>query len=173
MKLAKEKSTLKKNLAITVCLIVLFIITLALGTAYWLFVKAEKMSDSALNIQSAQTQTPAVEGSTDTALSMPLKDVSGADLTEAPRYGGSVRSNYYVSSDQRFYSVEYFAGTSEDKIIEFYKNYLQNTGWFVISSDFKTIVFENETNELTLEFINQTKTSPYITQYSLNLTKAN
>jgi len=171
--MVKEKSTLKKNLAIAIGLIVLFIITLILGTAYWLFVKAERMSDSALNIQSAKTQTPAVEGSADTTLAMPLKDVSGTDLGEAPRYEGSIRSNYYVSSDQQFYSVEYFAGTSKDKIADFYKNYLGNTGWVVSNTDLKTIVFINETNELTLEFINESRTAPFITQYSLNLTKSN
>ena len=167
------KPALKKNLTVTIILIVLFIITLIFGTAYWLFVKVQKVSDSAFNFSGGSTQAPGVEGSSDTILTMPKKDVSGKDLGEAPRYEGAIRSNYYVSSDQRFYSVEYFASVSGDKIAEFYKTYLRNTGWVVSSSDAKTIVFLNEGNELTLEFINTTKMTPFITQYSLNLTKSN
>lgn len=167
------KPVLKKNLTVTIILIALFIITLIFGTAYWLFIKAEKVSNSALNISGENTQMPGVEGASSETLLMPSKDVSGKDLAEAPRYEGAIRSNYYVSSDQKFYSVEYFASVSGDKIAEFYKTYLRNTGWVVSSSDAKTIVFLNEASELTLEFINTTKTSPFITQYSLNLTKSN
>lgn len=159
---------MKKKILFVVIIILLALVTFVGGTAYWLFSKAKSISKSAMNVAGVSTAAP--EEDLKATFSMPASDSAGRDLENVPRYAGAIRTNYYVSLDKDFTSVEYVAPTSAETLNEYYKNYLQPLNWTLVSRDQKTTNYTSEGYDLTIEIILK-NTSPQLVKYSLNLTK--
>ncbi len=163
------KNSLIVKIAVAVCLVLLLVLAVGGGTVYWAIDKIKHIADSALHVSRGTVVAPP-EAPRATNLTMPTKEVGGQDLAEAPPFTGSIRSNYYVSDDKNFISVEYFAPEKSSQLIDFYKTFFEGHDWILSASDQVTSTFLKEGNSLTLAVIAENK-SLSITQYSLNLTK--
>lgn len=61
----------------------------------------------------------------------PAVDVPGEDLARLPRYPGSMRSEFFVSTDDRYRltAVEFMADASLDAVRTFYQGVIVEHGW--------------------------------------------
>lgn len=86
----------------------------------------------AMGDNAAATPTPAVVATTPSPqASLPTADVAGEDLARLPRYPGSVRSDFFVSTDDRYRltAAEFMADATMDEVRAFYQGVIVEHGW--------------------------------------------
>lgn len=79
----------------------------------------------------AATPSPTVAVTAPSPGGLPTADVAGEDLARLPRYPGSVRTAFVVSTDEQFRltAVEFMADATLDDVRAFYQGVIVEHGW--------------------------------------------
>ena len=148
-------------------MIIVFVVGFIAGVFYWTYLKTKRIANSALkagqNAQTYLTPTPTNSAISQTTLTFPAAETEGRDLSDIPRYPDSIRSNYDESDDR--ITLEYFAKTAPDKIIEYYQNLITQNGWSLTAKDEGSLNFSTNRAEVMIDIIDEDKTPA--TQYQI------
>ena len=117
----------------TVWIIVIVVSLLIIGGLIFYLISRPKPS-------SFQTSQPSP---TSQAGTLPSRDVAGVDLEVAPRYPGSVRTEYSKSADG-IVKIMYVTKDSTEKVKSFYSDKMATLGWQMSSSEEDQVRFEKE-----------------------------
>ncbi len=138
----KKSSALKWVLIILAIIIVLGLIA---GVGCWFVARKalKTIEEEAVKLEEQIPKITIPEGVIEEEeVTLPSADVTGNDITEVPRYPGSVRTawNKYEESEK----VSYQAKATAAEVGDYYTKLLAEKGWTLTSSTEMDLVFEKE-----------------------------